>query len=180
MIVRRVFAVVLAVLFFVPELPAKDKSDWNKVEQMKNGAEVRVVLWSGKQFVGEFKSADERMLTVAVFPNPDERIGSLRKFKRETVRVVYRAPLSPHDPGKVMVTGARIGGATGAIVGAATSGSAWPLGAFSCGLVGAAAGGIVAGVGGAIRALSHGRPKTIYESTHRPSSAEWRQPAAQE
>jgi hypothetical protein len=45
---RGTLAVLLTVLLFVLELPARTNRDWTKVETLKPGSAVLVMLWSGE------------------------------------------------------------------------------------------------------------------------------------
>lgn len=169
MLTRRIFAVLMSVLFFVPELPAKARPDWSEVEKLKQRSMVRVFLWDGRQVIGEFESADAGVLKIAVYADPEIRIGSEREFQRAQVRAVYRTPRSQANPEKYLKTGIVVGGVGGAIVGGVATGKAWPLGVVLGGATGAMLGTMVGGVAGVGDVVFRGHhAKLVYESTRRP------------
>jgi hypothetical protein len=112
---RRTLAVLLTVLLFVLELPARTNRDWTKVETLKPGSAVLVMLWSGEDLTGRFSSATNSALVLTLTGT----IGSPRTIDRANIRRVVRIrrPSLP-DPGKWMIVGAVAGGAIGATSGA--------------------------------------------------------------
>ena len=115
---HRTLAVLLAVMLFSPQLPARANHDWTNVEKLNPGTEIQVLLWSGVKLKGRIYDITDVGFRLASYP-PLQLGGSwLRQIDRAAIKKIVsnREPNLP-DPGKWMVLGAVAGGAIGATAG---------------------------------------------------------------
>jgi hypothetical protein len=167
---RRTLVVLLAVLLFSPQLPARTNHDWANVEKLNPGTEIRVLLWSGVTLNGRVYDITDAGFHLAWYPPPQPGESWLRQIDRTAIRKIAseREPNLP-DPGKWMAVGAVAGG----LVGVATGGinrNGQSYNGFTGALGGAGMGALVAlpvaAVVGLHRSIHH--RKVVYEDQHAP------------
>ncbi len=116
---RRTFAVLLAVLFLAPELPARSDRGWENVEKLRPGTQVEIALWSGEVLSGEIYDVSDVEVQIATADRSGPPVSWLHKVDRKNVRKIVRfREANLPDPRKWMAVGAVAGGAAGLTVGA--------------------------------------------------------------
>jgi hypothetical protein len=117
---RRVLVSLLAILFSVPGLSARDKSDWANVQKLKPGTPIAILLWAGEQLRGHLKAADASGLRLTWLDWNGTLISPAHYVDRMFVRKIVRFRHSklPQDPGRIIIISTVAGGAVGATSGA--------------------------------------------------------------
>ena len=118
---RRALPAFLAVLLFVPQLPARTNRDWNNVKKLHPGTQVEIFLWRGDRLDGEVETVSDTGLRLAIDDYAGPRVGPSRDVDRTAIRSIVR--VRHHnwpDAHKWLLSGALAGGAIGVTTGAIT------------------------------------------------------------
>lgn len=116
---RKLLGTLFAVLLFAPALFARGNHGWERVEKLKPGSTVLILLWSGETLSGRVETVSPTVLQLRTFDPEDIGIAQLQEFGRANIRRIIhiRRPNLP-DPRRWMLTDALIGGGVGLTSGA--------------------------------------------------------------
>lgn len=114
---RRALAVLITILLFAHELPARSHRDWENVEKLKRGSRVLIFLSNGVDLSGRIDAVSDAGLRLDTSDDrAGFRTGSLSEVDRKTVRRIVLVPRLP-DSHRWMIAGTLIGGAAGVTAG---------------------------------------------------------------
>jgi hypothetical protein len=162
----------LLVVLFVPDLPARNNTDWNNVKRLKRGASVEILLWSGENLRGKIDEvSDAGVQLTMMIDRGNPQLGIQYQFERTTIRrIVTVRQLDLPDPKRWIVTGTVAGGGIGFVGGAiadVTHGTNyhWLTGGFGGAIAGLLVSCVaVAAVGGVDMARARQREKVVYSA----------------
>jgi hypothetical protein len=162
----------LLVVLFVPDLPARNNTDWNNVKRLKRGASVEILLWSGENLRGKIDEVSDAGVQLTMMIDPgNPQLGIQYQFERTTIRrIVTVRQLDLPDPKRWIVTGTVAGGGIGFVGGAiadVTHGTNyhWLTGGFGGAIAGLLVSCVaVAAVGGVDMARARQREKVVYSA----------------
>jgi hypothetical protein len=174
---RRILATLIVVLlFFVPDLAARNTSDWANVRKLKRGAPVQIWLWGGENLRGKIDDISDDALNLDILDRGNPQISLQHTIRRASIHTVATTRhLDQPDSNRWMLTGAAAGAGLGLVAGGiadATHGTnyRWAAGGF----VGAVLGFLfscaaLAATGGVEVARDHHRGKVVYSADAPPS-----------
>src|ERR1700760_4985314 len=111
---RSVIAAMLSIFLGIAPVIAQPSSDWSKVEKVPFESAVRVELWNGNEYVGQFHSADDTVIRLKVRDAKQNGLTVRQEISRDQIHVVERLGGRHTDPYKYLGTGQIIGGVGGA------------------------------------------------------------------
>ena len=113
---RKIVSCFIAAMLALPIdglAQSTSSNNWTAVTTLPSGQKLVIELRNGKKVKGEFGSASETTLTVALSKNTED-------INRSEIRKIYRE--NGVSAGKSTLIGTAIGGGTGAVLGGATGG----------------------------------------------------------
>jgi hypothetical protein len=121
---RKAIAVLLLVLLLAPELPARNKSEWEEVEKLKPRTPLVIFLWSGEELHGRLITVSDTGLHLSTPGRISPGAGGVLEVERTSIHRIKRLcePKLP-NPGRWMVTSTLAGGAIGLTAGAISDGT---------------------------------------------------------